>query len=374
MNIIQLTQSLHAGGIETLVKDYALHFGDECNCAVICISKTDVPSTNELQLKEKDKKVLYLTDISPLQQNYIKKLFHLIHRRRWFFQYIHDNNIDVVHAHMGLTRYLIFLPKSLNQVKLFHTVHNEPSKIFGTRKGAKLEKICTKHLIKKYGMRLIALHEEMRVELNEMFGVDNTVVLNNGINLERFQPDLYQENKINFKTSLGFHEDDYIIGNIGRLVDVKNHAFLLDIFAKLCQKKENAKLLLVGSGPLKDALIQQMESLQIRDRVIMLENRKDIPELLSVMDVFVFPSIYEGLPVTLVEAQAMGLKCVVSDKVTSGIHATEQYIPMSLDDSADKWCEVILDDRLRTTPKVSLSDFDMKEVVKKLEKIYLGEI
>lgn len=369
--VMHLIGHLDTGGAETLVTNYALHFSSNVECIVVVLNKSKTVSPNELQLRIQGIKIVNLADFVPFEGTVFRRIFNKYRRSRILRDYIEKEGIGIIHSHLSVNQYVYWATKGLDYLKLFHTVHSEPSWNFGKRFSARIEKFCTQYLIDIYDMRLIALHENMRIELNEMFNVDNTVVINNGIDTVRFAPAQYQDTKLSRKTALGFTENDYVVGHIGRFVNAKNHKFLIDIFAKLCEQKSNAKLLLVGSGELKADIIAQVENYGLTDRVVMLENRKDIPELLSVMDVFVFPSIFEGLGIVLIEAQAMGIKCVVSDPVPKAAHVARNYISLSLDTPVDEWCNAILDDEMKTAPHMSLKDYDMKEIVKQLERLYM---
>ncbi len=370
MKILQFIRSLTSGGAEKVVSDYVLNLNVNNECEISVFNHLENRSPIEDILDREKIEVHYLTDNISKKNSCLEKVFVFFMRRRRLVSYLKNNDFDIIHVHLDLNKYWMLNKKFLENKKLFHTVHNEPQKNFESGLGSKIEKLCTKHLIKKYNMRLIALHEDMRIELNEMFGVDNTAVINNGIDMERFNPELYKQNASLFKISLGFNQDDFIVGNIGRLVEQKNHKFLLEIFAQLTKEKENAKLLLVGAGSLKEDICKQIEALGIKDRVVILENRKDIPELLSIMDVFLFPSLYEGLGIVLIEAQAMGIKCVVSDPVPTAAHVSKQYISLSLEESAEVWSNTILNENISSNPSLSLKDYDMKEVIKKLEALY----
>lgn len=372
-HIIQFVGSLNMGGAETLVKDYACEMIKDTKVTVVVISKSIPATANEKQLLDSGVEIINLSEFYPTSKYKIGKGVQLIKRCIWLKKYIIETKVDVIHLHLFLNKYLYIIKRGIRNVRLFHTVHNEPDICFNSNYTRRLEKYFTNKLIKDNNMRLIALHDNMRVELNQMFHVDNTVVVNNGINLERFDKKLYAQSRDELLAEIGLKKDDFIIGHVGRFAKPKNHKFLVDVFNELLKNKENAKLLLVGVGPLKEHVKEQIASYHIEDKVVMLENRGDIPALMSLMDVFLFPSIYEGLPVVLVEAQAMGLKCIVSENITQSVHVTENYMSLSLDADVLVWCDAILNNDIYTEPVGKLEDFDMKEIVKQLENMYFSE-
>ncbi len=145
------------------------------------------------------------------------------------------------------------------------------------------------------------------------------------------------------RKELGIGENARVVGHIGRLSAQKNHDFLLDIFSRICQADPAAVLLLVGKGELEPELRQKAQALGIADKVIFAGVRKDIPGCLSAMDVFLFPSLYEGMPNTIIEAQANGLRCILSDTITrqADITGLLTYLPLSA--SADTWAQKALE-------------------------------
>ena len=171
-------------------------------------------------------------------------------------------------------------------------------------------------------------------------------------------------------------ENCKVIGHIGRFNPQKNHTFLIDIFAEIKKIRPDAKLLLVGGGEGMTAIQQKVEKLGLKDSVIFTGVRPDVNRLLQAMDVFVFPSLYEGLPVTMVEAQAAGLPCVISDKVPDECIVTEGLVTVQkLSDSVENWAKHIVSranmQRKDTGEQIKAHGFDIAENAKWLEEFYL---
>ena len=139
------------------------------------------------------------------------------------------------------------------------------------------------------------------------------IILNNGIDLSKYKFDL--EMRERKRRELGV-ENKLVVGHVGRLNYIKNHKFLLDVFAELKKINADAVLLIVGEGEEKEAIEEKARRLGIENSVILTGVRDDVYDLLQAMDVFVFPSLKEGLPVTLIEAQATKLPCLISDTVS----------------------------------------------------------
>lgn len=190
-------------------------------------------------------------------------------------------------------------------------------------------------------------------------------LLHNGVDLDVFRFDPQWREEIRREFGLG---DRLVVGHVGRFHEQKNHPYLLEIFARILERRPDAVLLLVGSGELRQQMEDRAASLGIRDSVIFTGPRFDIPKLLSAMDVFVFPSFFEGMPNTIIEAQATGLPCVLADTITpeADITGLLTYLPLTV--SPDVWSEKALAavKPERTDTRAAFRDhgYDIRDVAK----------
>jgi len=164
-------------------------------------------------------------------------------------------------------------------------------------------------------------------------------VLNNAVNTEEFRYDERIRAEVRAELGAG---DSLVVGHIGRFNEQKNHKFLLDIFESLHRRKEDALLVLAGDGYLRPAIEQEAQKRGLSQSIRFLGVREDVARLLQGMDLFLFPSLFEGLPVVLVEAQAAGLTCIVSDTITKETDVTNRVSFLSLDLTPDEWSSAIL--------------------------------
>ena len=206
-----------------------------------------------------------------------------------------------------------------------------------------------------------------------MFGGASYQIINNAIDTTAYT---YDTNKrVELRRQLGL-ADELVIGHVGRFNPQKNHPFLLDIFAALLKKESNAVLLLVGGGEGMSQIREKAQKLGIAEHVHFLGVRSDVADLMQAMDMFVLPSLYEGLPVTMVEAQAAGLPCIISDKVPPECILTEGLVDiMTLSASPEAWAEKILAKRAipRTDRRAEIAahGFDITTETVKLQEFYL---
>ena len=195
-------------------------------------------------------------------------------------------------------------------------------------------------------------------------------IIRNAVNTKEF---LFSEDKrttVRNEFDIG---DRFVIGHIGRMSNTKNHKFLLNVFNEYHKKDPNSILMLVGDGELRDEIKRQAEKLEISDSVIFTGIRDDVPELLCAMDCFVMPSYFEGLPVTLVEAQATGLRAFISDTITREVDLTDLISYVSLELNDKQWAmmlESTANDRTQYNNVVASSGFDISNELTKIERLY----
>lgn len=203
------------------------------------------------------------------------------------------------------------------------------------------------------------------------FGKGNFTVLPNAIDCEKFRydKDKREENRKSFCV-----DDKFVVAHIGRVEPPqKNHPFLLRVFAEICKTRPDSVLLMIGAEETA-ALKELAETLGILGKAIFMGQRKDITDILRTADVFVFPSFYEGLPLSVIEAQAAGLPIVMSDRVTDEAMCTDKIIALPLEMSAEEWAENILcaaekgvDD---TYGQMQKSGWEINKTAKELEDFY----
>lgn len=202
---------------------------------------------------------------------------------------------------------------------------------------------------------------------------DNFMIINNAIDFDKFA---FKEN-IRLKIRSSLHLDGkFIIGHVGRFHIAKNHAYLLDIFAGIHKLRDNAVLILIGDGLLREEIEAKIASLNLKDSVYLLGYRSDIAKFMQAMDVFVFPSIWEGVPVSVIEAQAAGLPCYISDAITKEVCITPYIKQLPLSTSAATWAEQIVNtervNREEGYKYIKESKYDVKVTADKLVKFYEG--
>lgn len=371
MTIFQLC-GVNDGGAETLIKDYALLLKEDGFDVKIITTFPPIGDTaNSKALRDHNIQVLYLYKSCSFLHRALRKISCGFLDSYLLRRLIQKHNPTVIHIHLEHLHLVKTLNKYLSGIKLLYTCHSLPENFIGPKLPKEHE--AAKYLIKHNNLQMIALHDDMRKEINQMFGINNTIVIYNGIDFNKYKP-LTQAQEDALRQETGLKKDDFVMGHIGRFSKVKNHTFLLDVFNELQKRKENAKLLLVGAGPLETDIRAKITDLGLNEKVVILSHRTDVNALLRLMDVFVFPSHYEGLSIVLVEAQVSGLKCVVSDSINTAAILSERTYPISLNCPANEWVDLILNDTVLNKQYGDLNQFNLRNEIKKIEKIYSNEV
>lgn len=198
-------------------------------------------------------------------------------------------------------------------------------------------------------------------------------VIPNGIELNKYayNPDVRRT----MREKLGL-EGKYVIGHAGRFSTQKNHTFLIDIFEKVQEIDPDAILLLFGVGELTEEIKTKVANLEIEDKVFFYGASNEMEKMFQAMDVFVMPSLHEGLPVTGVEAQASGLPCVFSDTITEEIGLLDTCTFLPLNDPVEKWAEVTLSykylERRSGVQPLLKAHYDIQQTAEEVEKYYMS--
>lgn len=210
-----------------------------------------------------------------------------------------------------------------------------------------------------------------------LFGENNAdrlIVINNGIDCDRFG---YSEDfRVEIREEFGIRNDEFLIGLIGRLSPQKNPVRAVEIFKQVLETKSNSKLLIVGTGDLLLEVKEKINDLNMSDNVVIAGLRRDVNKIYSALDALIMPSIFEGLPLTAIEAQCAGLNCILSDKITKEAGITDCSHFVALDDSNELWADTIINavcvsDRIWYCNSVKDRGYDYLKVKETIESILI---
>ncbi len=361
IRVAQVIGKWVGGGVEAVVMNYYRHIDkSKIQFDFIC----DEDSTN-IPYEEIEKLGGKVILIPPYQKlfRYHKELKRILK----------EGNYKIVHSHINtLSVFSLFAAKCAKvPVRIAHS-HSTTNK---KEKKKNLMKQVLKPFSKLFATDYMCCSELAGRWLfgDKLYDEKKIYLLNNAIDLHKFE---YNEKiREEIRKELNIDEETFVMGHIGRFVEQKNHNFLIDIFAELQKEKPNSILMLVGQGPLQDEIKAKVEQLGLSDNVMFLGQRNDADRLYQAMEVFVLPSLYEGLPVVGVEAQAAGLLCVLSDDMTKETKVLDVTVFNTLNQSASEWAKTILTKsneyiRRKTNNEMKSKNFDIDTEACKLEKVY----
>lgn len=360
IRVLHVVTLMNCGGLETMIMNYYRHI-DRNKVQFDFLEHRSGQHDFTDEIFSLGGKIYTVPSVNPLNLNgYINAIDR-------FFQ---KNRYKIVHSHIDcMSVYpLKYAMKYDAPVRIAHTHSSNQDKDFKYP-----IKIYAKHQISKFATDLFACGENAG---KWMFGKNNFNILNNAIDAKR-----YDFNKLvaeSVKKELGV-ENKFVIGHVGRFSKVKNHSFLIDIFKELILIYPNSRLILVGTGETMDVIKKKVMHYNLLDKVIFLGLRNDINRLMQAFDIFVLPSLYEGLPVTIVEAQASGLRCIISDKVPEQCCFTDNVMINKLSVNPKEWANKIIDfgikyDRKSTYDDIVKGGYDIYENAKSLQDFYLSKI
>lgn len=291
------------GGVSSVMMNYYLHFTDH-NIRVDFLGHGVGPGVRDEEILGRGGKVFNIPAKSKNFFGNYKQLKTIIKNGRY----------DIVHAHADSgNAYLLKVAKECGvPVRISHS-HNTNYTI--NNKVRIFLNDIQKKQIKKYATNLWACSHKAAQWL---YGNDNDVeVIHNAIETKKFCFSMEQRDKIRDIYGL---ENKYVIGIVGRLDYQKNHSFMLDVIKEYVTIEPNAKLMIIGDGKLKEDLVKKVDDLKINDNVIFVGQVQNVYDFYSAFDVLVMPSLFEGLPVSAIEAQTSGLPCLISEEVTKEVN------------------------------------------------------
>ena len=355
------------GGVEAVVFNYYKFIDkDKVQFDFICDSdSTNIPYS---EIESMGGKVIL---IPPYQKpiKYHKELKKVLK----------NGNYRIVHSHINtMSVFSLFAAKRAKiPFRIAHS-HSTTTKAKNPKEIKRnLLKNFLKHFSKVFANVYFACSEKAgRYQFgNKFYDTGKVKIINNAIDVEKFK---YDEAKAkNKRKELKINKDTLVVGHLGRFCPPKNHTFIIDIFYEIYKKNNNSMLLLAGQGPLMEETKAKVQKYGLQDNVRFLGQRTDANELYQVFDVFILPSLYEGLPVVGIEAQASGTLCFFSDEVTKEAKIIDSTEFLSLKKTSKEWANIILT-KLKnykkhdTTEEVTKYGFNIKNEVKKLEDYYIS--
>ena len=360
--ILEIIGSLKVGGQEQIGKEIGLHIDRE-KYEIHYLVFDKEKGEYEKDLNEVGIKVFHFPEPSEGYLQYLKNLKKLIK----------ENSYSIIHAHTMFNCGWVMLVGWYMDVPCriahSHSIKRADCR-YGTRR--KLYQLIMRQLIRTFGTEFIGCGRAAGEWLfGKSFFEKRGRILYNGIDTSKFLFSFDTRMQVREKLDL---QDKFVIGHVGHFAKVKNQKFLIELMPEVLKKRADAILLLLGDGELKDRLWKYCKKIGIEDHVLMTGNVSNVADYLCAMDVFVFPSLYEGMPLSVIEVQCNGLPCIISDAVPEDVFLTDLIIPIGLNEPKQRWIdEIYLTSRKNEESygdAMMRSEFDKRVMLDRIYSIY----
>ncbi|MGN0999227.1 MAG: glycosyltransferase [Faecousia sp.] len=360
IKVLIIAASLKTGGAEKVTRDIALYASTERYEFHYVVYGNEI-GAYESQLLDRGCQIFHIPKPAESYSQYLHTLWKLIKK----------NKYHVVHAHNMFNCGLSMLAAACAGVPV-RIAHSHSALKDGNRFVKQAYERIMRFLILYCATDLVAcgVAAGQRLFGEKAFAQRGTLILN-GIDVPSFAYDAGKRKAI--RGQLNAHSR-FILGHAGHLAEVKNQPFLLELMPLVLEKRPDALLLLLGDGEDRPALEEKIREMRLEDHVVMTGNVSNVADYLSAMDVFVFPSLYEGLPLSILEVQANGLPCVISDGVPKDVFLTDLLHPLSLRAPKQQWVDAIFsasrDDPAAYNRQLQCSDYAVETAMEKIYQIY----
>lgn len=303
-------------------------------------------------------------------------------RRTTFFKSLHDTEMffkenkgkyDIIHAHASAKAFFVLWYAKKYGINV-RILHSHSSRTISEKVIQRLAANCLKIPASLLTTDKFACSPEAGKYLFGRFAVKTgrVKIIHNAIDIEKFKYDKEERDEIREKLNIS---NKFVVGHVGRFMEPKNHDFLIDVFEKIYKKEKNAVLVCVGSGGLEETIKKKCIDLRIDDRVMFLGFRSDVNKIMQAFDLLIMPSLFEGLPVTGVEAQALGVPALFADTITKDAAILPQSSYLSLKQSPEEWADKALEYKTMQKEEnpskyIVQKGYDLKLETKKLEEYY----
>jgi len=363
LRVLHSVSNMARAGIETMLMNYYREI-DRSLVQFDFLANKPAPGEYDEEIRSMGGRVFVSPGLNPL---------HFPRYERFMADLLHDNpDIGIVHAHNEAMGYYA-LQSAKDAGIPVRIAHAHSTRIIRDYKYP-LKLVC-KRLLPGAATEWWGCGRDAGIYyFGEKRWNESGFVVRNAIDVSKFA--FRQEDRRRLRQLQGL-DDCFVIGHVGRFNEAKNHSRLLDIFAEIAKTAPDARLVLIGVGELEQAAREKVRALELEDRVFFLGQMADVSGWYQAMDCFVLPSVFEGLPVVGIEAQASGLPCFFSDRVTDEVLLSPQAQTISLRADNAEWAGAILGakraeaDRNQGAETVRQAGYDIRREARKLEEIYL---
>lgn len=367
MRVLHITEMLSAAGIESFIMNMYRRIDRSCVQFDFLVLRDEHEFYDD-EIKE-------LGGIKYwVHSNISNTLFRILDETQQIEQFLKEHHYDVVHIHYTTPLRAPYLKACLKASVKKRIYHSHSAYVSGKNFIKHAVYGYMKKQISKYATDYFACSMAAAEWIFEKKLIDDGTVkiIYNGIDTKKFAYSVSDREAVRKELNIN---DEFVLVHTGRFMSQKNHRFVVDVFCELKKICTGSKLLLLGTGELFEEVKHQVNELGLADDVIFAGVRSDVNRFLSAADCYIMPSLYEGLPVSAIEAECAGLPCIFSENITREVSLIEEIEFLSLDETVHEWVKQILKfrdvERHDKSEIVKNSGYDIQAVAKKMQQLYM---
>lgn len=357
-----------AGGAQELMVNYLRAFkNDDVIDFRLVVVEEPRGSKYDRIIRNENLQAVYLNAPTSLKSyGRIRKKIIRLQESRLIYGAIKEFEPDIIHTHLTQIFGCALFPVMLSGVKLrFHTLHSDPQVYKG------MDYIMAKLAFSIGRFMPVCINEKQQIKARKKYGFKENELIFNGIPFDDIKKSMISKDRA--RADLSIPQNAFVVGTVGRINKVKNFSFLIDVFNELKKDNDNAILVIVGSGD-HSQLSEKISEMGLDDSVKFMGEMDNVVPAYCAFDVFVLTSFHESCSLVTLEAQAAGVRCVVSEGIPEESVFTDKVIRLSVDEPLNVWSRCVqgLETDLQGNSLKNASDYDIQSSVKKMKNIYLS--
>lgn len=359
IRVLHIVGTMNCGGQETFIMNLYRKI-DRSKVQFDFIVHTDEKCYYEDEILELGGEIYIVTPKSKNILKNIKDIYAILKNKKYKVVHRHSSSANMV-LEIAIAK-MLKIP-----IRIAHS--------HSTSTANKFTHKISRKILRKFATHLLACSKESGNWLYGNIESEKRIIINNGIDLQKY---IYTNStREKMRQQLGISNNTFCIGHVGRMQPVKNHLFLIELLLLLKKECKDIKLCLVGDGDLKEEIYNIAKEKDLVSQVMFLGVRSDVNELMMAFDLMVFPSLYEGFPITLIEAQATGLNCIVSDTIDKSVDMNLGLIEFLNLSNIEEWVKKIVysynsDRKINAISSEKIKEFDIVRIKDEIQNIYLS--
>jgi len=362
IKVLHIYNDLNVAGAQTVIMNYLRYLkGDKEIEMTLLVNNVPQNTAYEQECKRNGYPVIYSGYTAWTGCPGICSFVNWLKSQYYIYREIRRCKPDIIHSHITSNLPFVTIPALLSGVKVrVHTLHSDPD-VF-----SQPIVLWARFAFRLLNVYPICVTQGQAQKAVERYGIKQYSIIRNGIDIKRFA----NIDRNTVRQELGFAADTTIIGCVGRFDKIKNHSFLLHLFAEYRKENDNAILMLVGEGPERENIKKLAADLGIADKLLFTGVRNDVERLYYTMDIFMLTSFHESSSIVTVEAQMAGVKCVIADSIPADAVVTNSVNRIALNAPLSTWIAAMKDELPYDKPQGKLEDFSFKTTIQTLKQTY----